>query len=329
MEKSSISCSTQVHSVAISRNSELMATANWKGELIVSHCDLKEPRRHIFQEFVPGKEMKGLYACAFSQIHPSIVGCTSVDKNVYLWNYETKQCEVFGEGDSRPNATRADGHKDEVNGIDFHQLRPLMCTVSDDLTGRVWDYQQGKLVTKLEGHTEAVYSASFFGSDPGLQYSVATCGFDRKINIFDLRTGRVTAVLGGHIGHIDDIIGLDYSSRHHMLASGSDDGSSILWDVRTLKLLSCMQLPQNEVKRVKFSRCGQMLAVACAEKSLGVVVFGDLNQAEPRKLAVLEGHENAVFGVAWGETSDGFAILASGCHDGKARFWQEIDPSRR
>jgi len=321
----SVRHSAQVHSVAVSKNSKLMASATWKGELIVwDLANLKDPQKtHVFREWTWGKEMKGLYAAAFSQIHPSIVGCTSVDQNVYMWNYETRQCDVFGKDDRRPSGTSQEGHKDEVNGIDFHHLRPTMCTVSDDKTGLYWDYQQGKLIRKLVGHTNSVYSAAFFGTENGLQDSVATCAFDSKINVYDVRSGSVTKCLEGHK---DEIIGLDYCSRHHMLASGSDDGCIMTWDVRKWQKLHTMKLENNEVKRVRFSRDGQMLAASCAELSMGVVVYGGLGEATPRQMAVLEGHKDAVFDVSWGETEDGRAILASGCHDFEARVWQEIDP---
>merc|ERR1712151_586272 len=100
------------------------------------------------------------------------------------------------------------------------------------------------------------------------QYFVATCCFDQKTRVFDMRDKQVVALLQSHE---DDIIGIDYSPSKTLLATGSDDGCVAVWDSRTWKQIMTIntrdtpkQNSEHEVKRVAFSNDGNYLAAACS-----------------------------------------------------------------
>ena len=79
------------------------------------------------------------------------------------------------------------------------------------------------------------------------------------------------------MGHDDDIIGLDFSPDGTLLATGCDDCTCRVWDLRLLGSsgstsaaaaggagkthLFCLQ-HQDEVKRLEWSPCGRMLSTA-------------------------------------------------------------------
>merc|ERR1740127_43141 len=140
--------------------------------------------------------MNGLYSVAFAKTAPSILGCTSCNKCVYLWNHQTGQL-----------VSKLMGHTDEVNGIDFHTSQQVMCTASDDCKVIIWDFQEGITLRTLDKHTKAVYGTTFLGQEH--QYLVATCCFDQKTRIFDMRDKQMVQML---TGHTDDIIGIDYKA---------------------------------------------------------------------------------------------------------------------
>mmetsp|Transcript_82828 Transcript_82828/g.208611 ORF Transcript_82828/g.208611 Transcript_82828/m.208611 type:complete len:410 (-) Transcript_82828:187-1416(-) len=287
-----------VHSVNMATSGDhkhkIFATASWDASVkIYDVAQMKEVQT------LKAEEMGGLYAVAFAKTVPEILGCTSCDHSVYLWNHTNGK-----------KLNQLKGHSDEVNGIDFHWQQQVMCTASDDSKCIIWDFQEGIVLRTLDKHTKAVYGCTFLGVEH--QYFVGTCCFDQKTRIFDMRDKQVVALLQSHE---DDIIGIDYSADKSLLATGSDDGTVAIWDTRTWKQCGTIDtrpvVKDNEVKRIAFSTDGKQLAAAC---SSGKVLVYDMQQAEPRKVAELDDHTDCVFDVTWG-IADGRKVLVTASHD--------------
>jgi len=229
---------------------------------------------------------------------------------VYLWNYNDGSL-----------VCKLEGHTDEVNGLDFHHEQHIMCTASDDQKVIVWDFKEGIMLRTLDKHTKAVYGCTFLGTEH--QYLVATCCFDHKTRIYDMRDKKVVQQISGHT---QDIVGMDYSSPRQLLATGSDDGTVCLWDTRTWRQQRQINtrertgVPDQEVKRIAFSPDGELLATGT---STGSVLVSSLARPEARD-AVLSGHTDCAFDVAWGTTFDNKKVLISASHDHTCRFWKEV-----
>jgi len=258
-------------------------------------------------------KMGGLYAVAFAKNTPDVIGCTSADKAVYLWNYQT----------GKMNA-KLISHGDDVNGLDFHSTQTVMASASDDCKAIIWDYQECITLRTLDKHTKAVYGCKFLGAEN--QYWVATCCFDQKVRVFDMRDRTLVNQI---TRHTDDIIGIDYSSNKQYLATGSDDGTIGVWDVRTWKPVAFINtreepgLVDNEVKRVAFSPMGDNLAAACSSQQ--VLVY-DLNEKIPKAIGRLDGHGDCVFDCTWGiDPQTGLKRLISASHDHTCMYWTGED----
>jgi len=255
--------------------------------------------------------MGGLYAVAFSKAMPNILGCTSNDCKVYLWDHERGERKVV-----------LSDHQDEVNGIDFHLEQKVIVTASDDCKAIVWDFQEGLNLRTLDKHTKPVYGCCFLGLEH--QYSVATTSFDFKTRVFDMRDKQVVALLEDHS---DDVIGVAYNTPLRTLATSSDDGLICLYDTATWKVREKIEtrkhegIGDNEVKRIAFAPDGTRLAAAC---SSGRVLVYDLtnNTAVP---AQLTGHTDCVFDVTWGTCpNSNKKLLVSASHDHTCRHWREV-----
>jgi len=302
-----------VHSVTMGPNNDMVATASWDASIKLYNLVAEEVVRTLgpYSEDTGEHKMGGLYCAAFAKTNPDILGCTSCDKCVYLWNYNSGEM-----------VKKLSGHQDEVNGIDFHSSQQVMCTASDDCKVIIWDYQEGLTLRTLNQHKKAVYGATFLGTEN--QYFVATCCFDSMTRIFDMRDKTVVATLGQHQ---DDVIGIDYASSKNVLATGSDDGLICIWDARTWKLQRQINTKhsqgtddsENEVKRVAFSPDGDCLAAAC---SSGRVLVYDMSNYDLK--ADLGGHSDCVFDVTWGVCPTTNAkMLVSASHDHTCKYWRE------
>jgi WD40 repeat protein len=187
----------------------------------------------------------------------------------------------------------------------------------------------GAKLRTLDSHEKAVYGATFLGTSDK-EYCVATCCFDQKVRIFDMRDRSIICTLDGHS---DDIIGIDYSEKAQLLATGSDDGSICVWDMRKLdartKLMNLFKInsrempgiPDNEIKRVAFNYDGTKLAAGCSSQQ---ALIYDIGGPSPRLDAALPGHQDSVFDVCWGVDAQGVEYLVDASHDFTSFVWRPV-----
>jgi WD40 repeat protein len=292
---------------------DVIATASWDATVKLYDLQNDQVVRTLGDvEALDEGKMGGLYAVAFAKTAPEYLGCTSADKSIYLWNCQTGKlnCKLLG-------------HNDEVNGIDFHESQTVMASASDDGKCIIWDFQEGITLRQLDKHTKAVYGCVFLGVEN--QYWLATCCFDQKTRIFDMRDKMIVAMLQRHN---DDVIGIDYSAARGLLATGSDDGCIGIWDSKTWKLqqlINTREAPgilDNEVKRIAFSPGGDLLAAACSSQN--VLVY-DITQPTAKVVARLDGHGDCVFDIAWGtDPQTGAKTLVSASHDHTCQYWRQV-----
>lgn len=303
--------SLAVHSVAFKPNSKYFASASWDASVNLMDLDSNSVVASFNKLNKPGEVMGGLYSVAFSKFGPvDILGCTSCDQNVYLWDSKKSQ-----------HLRTLKGHTDEVNGIDFHRSQNVMCTASDDSSCIIWDYTEGIQLRTLSHPEKAVYGAAFLKKH---EYLCATACFDQKARVWDIRDKQIVSTLEFHT---DDVIGIACSDNEDMslLATGSDDGRIGVWDSRTWKQVAVTDTrdvsENNEVKRVSWSPCGKYLAAACSSNA--VLVYGIAAGGSALELVShLKDFEDCVFDVSWGIHPDtGKLMLVAASHDKSCKCW--------
>jgi tetratricopeptide (TPR) repeat protein len=118
-------------------------------------------------------------------------------------------------------------------------------------------------------------------------------------------------------GHTGFCMSLDFSKDGKLLASGSRDGTAILWSTATWTRAQTLHNPDHAgrgfVEGVAFSPDGKTLAMASVT---GNVHLWDV--ASGKLLETLKGHSSAVFAVVF--SPDGHT-LASGGTDHTVRLW--------
>lgn len=200
----------------------------------------------------------------------------------------------------------------------------------------LWDIDAGMEVGRLPGATDlpdfSVTDVSgWVGAlafSPDGKRLVAGFGAPNRLDlpnsphplkVWEVATRRLIRRLNGHTGYC---VSLDFSRDGKQLASGSFDGTAIIWSTETWKATQTLRNPdpgsfssqaRGMVDEVAFSPDGKNLAMASRE---GNLLLWDV--ATGQLLETLKGHSSAVSAVVF--SPDG-RTLASGSSDQTVRLW--------
>lgn len=114
-------------------------------------------------------------------------------------------------------------------------------------------------------------------------------------------------------GHEHGVRALAFSTDGKTLATGSNDTTTLLWEVQAGRVKASLTDQGGSVLALAFSPDGQTLAVGSADHNVRL-----WNLASSRMLVVLSGHTDRVTSLAF--SPDG-QTLGSGSYDGTVRFW--------
>mmetsp|Transcript_35876 Transcript_35876/g.57994 ORF Transcript_35876/g.57994 Transcript_35876/m.57994 type:complete len:459 (+) Transcript_35876:115-1491(+) len=124
---------------------------------------------------------------------------------------------------------KTNGHKFSVSGVDWYPVDTgMFVSASFDESIRVWDTNTQTTAAhfSLPGPVYAVAMSPLASS----HCLIAGGSTDSHVRLCDLRTGACTHMLSGHK---DSVRAVQWSPRdEHVLASGSLDGTILVWDVR-------------------------------------------------------------------------------------------------
>jgi len=162
------------------------------------------------------------------------------------------------------------------------------------------------LVRVLEGHTGSVHSVAMSGD--GL--TAISGSRDHTVRVWDLGTGRCSAVLQGHTHDVESV-GLSVDGRKAI--SGSSDGTVRVWDLSTGQCSAVLQGHTDRVTSVGLSVDGRTAISGGVDETVRV---WDLSSGGCT--AVLEGHTDRVTSV--GLSVDGRTVI-SGSVDETVRVW--------
>jgi len=182
-------------------------------------------------------------------------------------------------------------------------------TSSGDYTCKLWDVDAQKIKTTFNGHTGDVMMVSLVPGDKNVFVSGA-CDWQSKL--WDIRTGKCQQTF---VGHTSDINAVKFFPNGNAFATGSDDTSCKLFDIRADTEL--MEYTNENIlcgiTSVDFSTSGRLLFAGYDDFNCYAwdTLTGD-------RAAVLQTHQNRV--SCLGVSKDGFA-LCTGSWDSFLRVW--------
>jgi WD40 repeat protein len=199
----------------------------------------------------------------------------------------------------------------------------------------LWDIDAGTELARLPGATDlpdfragannGVVGALAFSPDGkylvagfGSKNMLTRAGPPSPLKVWEVATRRLIRRLGGHTGYC---VSVAFSRDGKWLASGSRDGTAIIWSTATWNKAQTLQNPDKDslyggrgmVEDVAFSPSGKTLAMASREATVWL-----WDVATGKLLEPLKGHSSAVTAVVF--SPDG-RTLASGSGDQTVRLW--------
>ncbi len=151
----------------------------------------------------------------------------------------------------------------------------------------------GTIVSQIKGHKDALYDACF---DPQGRL-LATCSYDREINLWSVETGELVRTLAGHNGAVYD---LEFSKDGSVLASASADATVKLWSVKTGERLDTLGQPESEQCAVAFTPDGNAVVAGGGDRQLRLWQFVSRERAEINPLKCSRtSHESTIVKLAF------------------------------
>ena len=201
------------------------------------------------------------------------------------------------------------GHTGGVSEIAFKNNVTLI-SGGQDHTLRAWDVTTGTQ-RWVKDVRDPVWAVALPSHDPGF---IAYGGSEN--NDIRMRYSDDGDFRGGVSGHTVAVTSLAFKPNSYLLASGSQDDTVRIWDVRdrdNLRHVRTLRGHTADVTSVAWSPDGRTLASASRDGTVRL-----WNPDNGINFAVLRGHTQEVRSMAWHPNG---RILASGSQDDTIRLW--------
>lgn len=250
--------------------------------------------------------------CAIEPTMGNLVACGGLDNVCSIYNLSQAEGQITR---TYRELTAHDGYISCCRFINEESI----ITSSGDKTCMLWDVEQAKCVQTFDEHEGDVMSVSILPHiDPNLFVS-GSC--DSLSKVWDVRTGKCSMTMRGHSADINSVC---LSPDANSFATGSDDQSCRLFDMRSCAEVASFQSDkvQHGVTSISFSHSGRVLFAAYEDSNcLGwdlLEAGGSGNGSNGRHHYQLQGHENRVANI--GVSSDGYA-LCTASWDSSLKIW--------
>ena len=282
------------------------------------------------------------------------------DATVRLWDMSTgNQAKVEEEFSSFERIASLEGHAEKIQSLAFSPDSKWLASSSADATVRLWNFQTGvpdEANSVLEGRYGSIYTLLFpsyeslaggaennnfivwdlHGEVPNEWLyrlgedgrNITTLAIDPDFravvipddNDFSIKVWTSETNFHALKGHKDIVHAITFSPDGHRLASGSADGTIILWDIENQQAnaipQSILSGHKGDVNTLAFSPDGKWLASAGSDST---VRLWDFRKGVPSQSSfVLAKHEGPVYSLAFSPSG---RWLASAGEDGKVQIW--------
>jgi WD40 repeat protein len=229
---------------------------------------------------------------------------------------------LYGRNTSRDGAPeRTLGHfPGKVTSVHFTPDGQRLVTASGvaGLGGvaAIWNVADGTLVQHFEGHRDILYDAEL--SPDGKR--LATCSYDKKIELWDAVTGKLLRTLEGHTGAVYDVA---FSPDSRFLVSASADDTCKIWRVEDGLRMDTLPQPLKAEYACTFSPDGRTIVAGGADNNIRVWRFVSRDKPEINPMEIARfAHEGAIVRLSF--TPDGTKLISL-AEDRTVKVWRTSD----
>lgn len=252
--------------------------------------------------------------------------------NDIAWDGDSQRIIAVGDGrqryghcitaDSGNSVGEISGHSGQINAVSIRQQRPLRAaTAGDDKSMVFYHGAPFKFNTSLRGnHSNFIYGVGF--SPDGA--SLVTVGADRKITLYDGKTGESKGEIGAG-EHKGSIFGVSWAPDSRRFVTSSADRTVKIWDVEAGKAVQSWDMGEEGKISVPHHQVG---VVWPGGRSDGMIISlslsGDLNYlvgGEQKPTKVVHGHQKNITAVGVTDTGSKAGTFWSGSYDGRICAW--------
>ena len=202
-----------------------------------------------------------------------------------------------------------------------------------DGTVNIWDparlangHEQPQL-TSINKHTGGAVAGLQFNPHPASSHLLASGGSDGEVYIMSLENPQtpnvfVPAPPPNQTKHTGEISKIAWNTQvAHIVASASNNGSAIVWDLRQKKpWCELREANRSPISDICWNPTeGLHLITASSDDANPVVKLWDLRASTTMPLATLQGHTQGILGVSWCPHDP--RLLMSTGKDNKTIMW--------
>ncbi|KAE9084430.1 Flagellar WD repeat-containing protein [Phytophthora fragariae] len=239
-------------------------------------------------------------------------------------------------------------HGNSVAAVAFHPKNPIVATVSDDETWKLWSAPAGELIMSGEGHRSWLAGVAFHPRGAHVATSsgdntvklwdfvgaacsltladhshpvwesafhhdgdfLVSASMDHTCKLWDLHSGRCRRTFRGHVDSVNSVCFQPFSTN---ICTGSGDKTVSIWDLRSGLCVQTFYGHQNACNSVTFALAGDTIASCDAD---GFVKVWDVRMVAER--SSLDGGQHPLNSVAFDRSGK---ILAAASDDGSIKLF--------
>jgi len=194
------------------------------------------------------------------------------------------------------------GHSGSVTCGAFISNGKQVLTGSDDATVRLWDPKTGKCTFTFSGHGFHEGGLTSVAVSRQNEAMVLTASTDSTAKLINCESCKVFGSFSGHSASVESV---DFCSTHPLVATGSLDKTTHIWDLTTLQMRQTFH-HTDEIVKVLWHPSLPLLITGCVDGTMSLW-DGRSNISAPAH--VFTGHSNIILDFAL--SRDGRTLISS------------------